>query len=378
MSPDVKQPNVTEGAGLYRHLDEMKPWNDRLQVLEVISVTDEAPEVKTFTFRSDAQTWFRYKPGQFVTLELPTADGPLMRTYTLSSSPSRPFSIAVTVKAQPTSIGTRWMFENLEPGSLLKAYGPAGNFTHYAHPASKYLFLSAGSGITPMMSMLRWFSDCAPGTDVVFVNCARRPEDIIFRDELELLASRMPALSLSFVIQERSQRASWSGHIGRIDAVRFPLLSPDFHDREVFCCGPEPFMEAMREFLKASGFDMARYHQESFGETPREDAPLAPVSDLPREEGAAGAGAEILSVRFALSEVDGECLPGQTVLQAARAAGVRIPAACESGLCGTCKVMKLSGEVEMNHNGGILDEEIAEGYILACCSRPSVKLEVEA
>jgi ferredoxin-NADP reductase len=378
MSPDVKQLAAAGDAGLYRHLDEMKPWNDRLQVLEVISVTDEVPEVKTFTFRSDAQTWFRYKPGQFVTLELPTADGPLMRTYTLSSSPSRPFSIAVTVKAQPASIGTRWMFENLAPGSLLKAYGPAGNFTAYAHPASKYLFLSAGSGITPMMSMLRWFSDCAPGTDVVFVNCARRPEDIIFRDELELLASRMPALSLSLVIQERSQRTSWSGHIGRIDAVRFPLLSPDFHDREVFCCGPEPFMQAMRMLLKASGFDMARYHQESFGETPREDAPLAPVSELPQEEGAAGAGAEIRPVRFALSDVDAECLPGQTVLQAARAAGVRIPAACESGLCGTCKVMKLSGEVEMNHNGGILDEEIAEGYILACCSRPLVKLEVEA
>src|SRR5690606_29809876 len=86
-------------VGLYRHLDEMLPWNDRLQVLEVIGIVDEAPEVKTFIFRSDNQTWFRYKPGQFVTLELPAADGVLMRTFTLSSSPSRPFSIAVTVKA---------------------------------------------------------------------------------------------------------------------------------------------------------------------------------------------------------------------------------------------------------------------------------------
>jgi len=366
--------NSTADAGLYRHLDDMRPWNDRLQVLEVISVADEAPEVKTFTFRSDAQTWFRYKPGQFVTLELPTADGPLMRTYTLSSSPSRPFSIAVTVKAQPSSIGTRWMFDNLRPGDLIKAYGPTGSFTPYAHPASKYLFISAGSGITPMMSMLRWFSDCAPRTDIAFINCARRPEEIIFRKELELLSSRMPALSLSFIVQERSLRESWSGHIGRIDAIRFPLLSPDFHDREVFCCGPEPFMRGMQEVLKAHGFDMARYHQESFGET-RPDAPSAPVSDLPQQE---GASAETLPVRFALSEIDGECFPGQTVLQAARAAGVRIPAACESGLCGTCKVLKRSGEVEMSHNGGILDEEIAEGYILACCSRPLVKIEVEA
>lgn len=121
--------NAVTGLNLYRHLDEMTPWNDRLQVLEVIGIVDEAPEVKTFVFRSDAQTWFRYKPGQFVTLELPTADGPLMRTYTLSSSPSRPFSISVTVKAQAGSVGTRWMFDNLVQGSRIRARGPAGDFS---------------------------------------------------------------------------------------------------------------------------------------------------------------------------------------------------------------------------------------------------------
>ena len=115
--------NAMSELGLYRHLDEMTPWNDRLQVLEVIGVSDEAPDVKTFAFRSDNQTWFRYKPGQFITLELPTADGPLMRTYTLSSSPSRPFSIAVTVKAQGGSVGTRWMFDNLSRGRSSKPTG---------------------------------------------------------------------------------------------------------------------------------------------------------------------------------------------------------------------------------------------------------------
>jgi ferredoxin len=75
---------------------------------------------------------------------------------------------------------------------------------------------------------------------------------------------------------------------------------------------------------------------------------------------------------------DVACKPGQTILQAARGAGIRIGAACESGLCGTCKVMKLSGDVEMNHNGGILDDEIDEGYILACCSRPKTDVQIEA
>jgi len=364
--------NAMTDLHLYRQLDEMVPWNDRLQMLEVIGVVDEAPQVKTFTFRSDNQTWFRYKPGQFVTLELPTTDGPLMRTYTLSSSPSRPFSIAVTVKAQADSLGTRWMFDSLKPGVRIKAFGPTGDFSHHNHPAPKYLFVSAGSGITPMMSMLRWLNDCAPWTDVSFVNCARRPEEIIFRKELELLGTQMPGLSLGFLIEERSSsRESWFGHMGRIDAVRLPLLSPDFHEREIFCCGPDPFMRAVRGMLEAAGFDMAFYHQESFGAPPVEVIP-APTAD------GAGVVETQLPIRFAGSNVDGKCLAGQTVLQAARASGVRISAACEFGLCGTCRIRKISGEVEMSHNGGILDDEIAEGFILACCSKPLTALEIEA
>jgi len=364
--------NAVTVQQLYRHLDEMTPWNDRFQVLEVIGITDEAFGIKTFTFSSDAQTWFRYMPGQFVTLELPTPDGPLMRTYTLSSSPSRPFSISVTVKAQPGSIGTRWMFDNLERGSRVKARGPAGDFSHHSHAAAKYLFISAGSGITPMMSMLRWLNDCAPWTDVAFVNCAKRPEEIIFRKELELLGANMPGLSLGFMIEERSSRESWLGHMGRIDAVRLPLLSPDFHEREVFCCGPDPFMRAVQGMLDAAGFDMGHYHQESFGASAGKGLPAAlEIAGLSSAKAA-------VPVRFAESGVDGQCLAGQTVLQAARASGVRIPVACEFGRCGTCRVKKLSGEVEMNHNGGILEEEIVEGFILACCSKPLSAIEIEA
>ncbi|MER8825057.1 hybrid-cluster NAD(P)-dependent oxidoreductase [Mesorhizobium sp. M0938] len=367
--------------GLYRHLDDMAPWNDRLQVLEVIGVSDEAPDVKTFTFRSDNQTWFRYRPGQFVTLELPTTDGPLMRTYTLSSSPSRPFSIAVTVKAQAGSIGTRWMFDNLKPGVHVKAYGPTGDFSLHSHPAAKYLFISAGSGVTPMMSMLRWLNDCAPWTDVGFVNCARKPEEIIFRKELELLGSRMPGLTLGFMIEERSSREGWFGHMGRIDAIRLPLLAPDFREREIFCCGPDPFMRAVRQMLEAAGFDMANYHQESFAAPAVEEIPApfgSPAKGGPAEGGIEAPAEAATPIRFSLSDVDADCVAGQTVLQTARASGVRIPAACEFGLCGTCKVKKVSGTVEMSHNGGILDHEIDDGFILACCSKPLSALEIEA
>ncbi len=355
----------------YKHIDEMKPWSDRLHLLECISVTPETPDVMTFLFRSEDQNWFRYVPGQFVTLELPVGGEMLYRTYTLSSSPSRPYSLAVTVKAQATSIGTRWMFDNLKPGMKIRALGPLGDFSYVRHPGDKYLFISAGSGVTPMMSMVRDMSDRAPQSDIAFINCSRSPSDIVFRHELEYLARFMPKLSLGFIVENCGRTDLWSGLRGMVDKAKIALLSPDFMDRTVFCCGPEPFMAAIRSMLEASGFDMARYHQESF-------APAAPPVSVGESLLADADGEALSMVGFALSGKEVACQPGQTILMTARAAGVRIGAACESGICGTCRVLKLSGEVEMNHNGGILDDEIDEGYILACCSRPLTDVKVEA
>jgi ferredoxin-NADP reductase len=359
----------------HRYLDEMTPWNDRLHALEVVGVVDEAPQVKTFTFRASDACWFRYKPGQFVTLELPVGEGePLFRTYTLSSTPSRPYSVSVTVKAQEGSIGTQWMFDHLRPGMTIKAYGPTGHFTHIGHEADRYLFLSAGSGITPMMSMLRWMADLAPQSDVAFVTCARSPRDIIFRHELEWLDRQMPNLALSVMVKGNSLGESWFGHRGQISHPLLAMLVPDLMEREIFCCGPEPFMALVQDFLRDAGFDMAHYHQESFGEVPAE-TPAEQVAIVTEGGELSDAGVPVV---FADWGVTGTCQPGQTVLEAARAVGVRIPAACESGICGTCKTKKISGEVVMNHNGGILDEEVEEGYILACCSRPLGPLELEA
>ncbi|HMF68436.1 MAG TPA: FAD-binding oxidoreductase, partial [Phyllobacterium sp.] len=241
----------------YPHLDQMQPWNDRLHLLECLSIVEEAPNVKTFTFKSDNQNWFRYEPGQFMTFELPVQPEPVLRTFTLSSSPSRPFTIAVTAKAQDGSTGARWMLDHLTPGTRLKAFGPLGDFSMRKHPGEKYLFISAGSGITPMMSMTRWMHDCAPQSDINFVTCARRPSDIIFRRELEYLTSCMPNLKLAFVIKEHEMGQVWTGIRGRFEEARLPLLSPDFKDRTIFCCGPESFMRDVRAMLEASGFNMA-------------------------------------------------------------------------------------------------------------------------
>ncbi|MCD2175619.1 hybrid-cluster NAD(P)-dependent oxidoreductase [Rhizobium sp. C4] len=385
------------------HLDELKPWNSARQMLVCLSVADEAPDVKTFTFAVEGGGWFRYAPGQFITVELRAKGGDLHRTYTISSTPSRPYAISITVKAQPGSIGTRWMFDNIKPGSRMRAYGPSGHFTLTRPLQQKYLFVSAGSGVTPMMSMLRWLADCAPMTDVTFLNASRRPEDIIFRAELELLATRMPNLRLGFIPEMSSPAQPWAGLTGRIDRTKLQLLAPDFLARETFCCGPDPFMKALSGLLRSEGFDMGHYHQESFGLAPNlANTPAQPASKTPPQPSPQGGG-RVTAVPPSVSPLVGEmagrpegvfsgtitidflstgefvtCESGDTVLKAARSAHVRIPAACESGLCGTCKVKKRSGDVEMHHNGGITTREIDEGYILACCSRPLTALEIEA
>lgn len=345
-------------------------WQDS-ELLECVSVIPEVPNTMTFSFRAPSGALFDYLTGQFLTLEIPVPGGPLHRTYTISSSPSRPRSLSVTVKAQENSIGTRWMLDNLVPGMKIKAIGPAGHFSMVHHPSDKYLFISAGSGITPMMSMTTWMFDLGSEPDIVFINCARRPSEIIFRERLEHMASRSQGINLKFVVDGPDLYRPWTGYQGQFNQLMLGLMAPDYLEREVYCCGPEPFMQAVREALQGLGFDMDRYHQESFHAPTQAVEELPAVDDVVPDE---DAGAEI---RFALSGVTAKCMETDTVLATARASGLNIPSGCTFGVCGTCKVKKRKGEVHMVHNGGISEDEIADGYILACCSHPIGKVDVD-
>ncbi|SPJ23686.1 hybrid-cluster NAD(P)-dependent oxidoreductase [Palleronia abyssalis] len=344
-------------------------WTDD-EPLECVSRLPEAPNVVTFTFQAPSGALFAYKPGQFVTLELPVPGGPLHRTYTISSAPSRPTSLTITVKAQNASLGTRWMLDNLTAGMRLKATGPSGSFSYLDHSASKYLFISAGSGITPMMSMTTHMYDAGRDPDIVFVNCARRPSEIIFSERLEHMASRITGIELAWVVEERDPYRPWTGYKGTFNQLILGLVAPDYLEREVFCCGPEPFMQAVREALYGLGFDMDRYHQESF-HAALPDTNLVPEDVTLDEEAKA-------EVECAVSGVSFQCAQTETILNAARNAGVMIAAGCTFGVCGTCTVRKTEGEVHMVHNGGITDEDVAEGYILACCSNPIGKVTIDA
>lgn len=347
-----------------------EPWDDS-EVLECMHVIPETGDTWTFSFRAPSGRWFDYEPGQFITLDLPVPGGNIQRTFTLSSSPSRPLSISVTAKAGPDSIATKWMSQNLKPGMQVKAYGAAGIFSLKRHPGKKFLFISAGSGITPMMSMTTWIWDGGQDTDIVFVHAARRPSDIIFRERLKHMASRSSGLQLHFTVEQNDEFGSWQGYRGRLNQIMLGLMAPDYLEREVFCCGPEPFMQAVRDMLISLGYDMDHYHQESFG-APVETEAEKPVLDdvVPDED----TKAELV---FSKSGVTTRCTETDTVLAVAKSSGLNIPSGCTFGLCGTCKIRKTEGEVHMVHNGGISDEDIEEGYILACCSNPIGRVVVE-
>jgi ferredoxin-NADP reductase len=252
----------------------------------------------------------------------------------------------------------------------LKARGPAGIFTIPTRGDAKYLFISAGTGITPSLSMTNYLYDRGLGTDVVLISCARRPAEIICRRRLEMMASRVPSIKLHFIVEEEDLYDAWTGYRGRLNQLMLGLIASDYLERKVYCCGPEPFMQAVRDMLIALGYDMERYHQESFALAVETAADAPALDDFVPDE---GRSAEIV---FADAGVTAVCNEGDTVLIAAKAAGLNIPNGCNFGVCGTCKIRKTAGEVHMVHNGGISEEDIAEGYILACCSRPIGRIEV--
>jgi glycine betaine catabolism B len=337
---------------------------ERDERLICCGVRNETHDVKSFLFRTSKPALFRFKPGQFLTLELNINGETINRCYTISSPPTRPDTVSITVKRHPGGIVSNWLHDNLKPGSNVNVLAPAGDFSAALSPAEKYLFLSGGSGITPLMSMARTFHDLGDDRDIVFVHSARSPRDIIFRPELASIEAGAKHFKTMFVCETVPDGEAWSGARGYLNLATLRDAARDYQHREIFCCGPAPYMAAVREILTSHNFDLTRYHEESFTFGVSE-VPSA-ASDIAKKT-VAGA---TFKIEFTKSGRTIECGPDQFILEAAKAAGMRLPFSCTKGLCGTCKSKKLSGEVIMTHQGGIRQREIDQGMILPCCSKP--------
>ena len=345
-------------------------------------VQDITHDVKTFLFESAQPALFQHEPGQFVTLQLQIDGRCVSRCYTISTPPTRPHLLGITVKRQPGGLVSNWLHDTMAPGKRVSADGPFGVFTIARHRSAKYLFLSGGSGITPVMSMTRTLYDLGSDADVVFVHSTRTPADIIFRRELETIASTVPTVRVVPVCERDAPREPWSGLRGFLSVEMLHLLAPDLEDRVVFCCGPAPYMAAVRRILGEAGFDMQNYHEESFS---FEDLTMKEFSARGTADGAtdeaepgATSATRTYSVEFVRSGRTFTCAEDENVLDAAYEAGLAPPSSCGQGMCGTCKTTMLSGTVDMQHNGGIRPREIAQNKVLICCSKPMSDLTIDA
>jgi ferredoxin-NADP reductase len=389
-----------------------------------VQIIDETHDVKTFRLAPPPSVRFHYLPGQFVTLDLPAEGERLVRSYTVASSPSRAPILEVTVKRVAGGRASNWMHDHLKVGDELTVTGPAGKFSYeLAPPAEKMLFISGGSGVTPVMSMSRHLHDRADPRDVVFLHSARAERDLVFHDELAWMATRNPRFRPIFTLTDPSgTRPGWTGLRGRLTSELIEAAVPDFRERTVFLCGPNPFMDAVRAALATSGFPMESFHAESFGGAHArtraaadvEKTPAPALTDAPPHE--RHASSRLLGVlpspqhaRVNLTVLsptsptvtDGTVAPvapatktnaivfsssgqeavgcaSETILEAAEALGLSVPSACRAGVCGTCRMRKISGDVTMDCDAGLDPADRSAGFILACTAHPVGRVSVEA
>jgi ferredoxin-NADP reductase len=326
-------------------------------LLDCIAVRDETPTIKTFVLRP-RETRFSHLPGQAVTLALDVAGETLYRTFSIASAPGGE-TIELTIKRHPQGRATGWLHQALRPGMTISASGPVGHFV--LGGAGPVAFVSAGSGASPLMAMLRHLAVTAPGTDVAWFHAARDEGELVFAHELTALQRQLPKLSVSIVLSRPGP--GWFGYRGRLGRRLLSVAIPDFAGRHVYCCGPDGFMQTARLIHAAEGGARDDFHIEHFA------APPTPPDIR-------GAETDASSVVATLGERSFPVAPTETILEAATRRQIVIPCGCASGICGTCRVKIVSGEVTMQHNGGLSPEDEAAGYILACSSRPRTDVTI--
>lgn len=328
----------------------------RSMLLTVAEVVEETADARSIVF--DAPQEFDYRPGQFLTLRIPSErTGSVARCYSLASSPHRGEAPKVTVKRTSDGYGSNWVCDNVATGDVIEVLPPSGRFTP-PDLDDDFLLFAAGSGITPVMSILK--SALSVGVGAVTLFYANRDErSVIFADELCSLAAEYP---------RRLTVVHWLESLQGIPAVdQLATVAQPYRTYNAFMCGPGPFMDGVHKALASSGFPRNRVHSEVFvslAGDPFSDA----VAEEPSETDTAAAAAVTV-------ELDGESYElawprKQTLVEIMLARGIAVPYSCREGECGSCACTIRDGEVAME-NSEILDEDdIADGMILGCQARP--------
>lgn len=336
--------------------------------LECVAVRQETADAKSYVFKRLDGERLPFLPGQFLNFEFDLDGVCEPRCYSISSSSAHDTRFSITVKRVPGGRVSNWLFERCSPGMRVNATGPVGVFTSEPTTPRKLLFLSAGSGATPIASMMRSFADHGHDADVALLHFDRSPEDMIFRDEMRTWARLVPKSRIIAIAADPTPGSGWVGPTGMISLELLKALVPDFAARSVYACGPQGFMRAARSHCLVGGVREADFHEESFDIGSVVEAAQDPLETVSAVE---------FDVQFSKTGKSTKCAAGMTLLKAAQAVKVRIQTSCGKGVCGTCRVKLVSGTVEMNHGGGIRQREIDQGFVLACCSKPTSDIVVD-
>lgn len=331
------------------------PWPaGESKALRCITVIHETHDVKTFILATDDNTQVDYLAGQHLPISLEIEGKNVKRNYTLSSAPTRPNMLAITVKRVVDGVVSNCLHDHLKVGDYLSAQRPAGNFHLGQLNTNKLVLLTAGSGITPALSILRTLVDQQNKTEVVFFHSAHTESDLIARQEIDLLSKQHGNCQIIYTLTQHAL-PNWSGLQGRVSKDMLASISNLPHS-SVFVCGPQAFMVSVKEQLLALGLPESQYMQESFGARKLSTAAQTKNTHI--------------NILFDSWNVNVAGNGKQSILEQAEEAGLILPYSCRAGYCGSCKVKLESGTVRVDEDCGLMPDEIKQGYILACSCTP--------
>jgi ferredoxin-NADP reductase len=333
------------------YLELINPlWSTRELRGRIERVERETPDAVTVLIKPGWE-WPGHRPGQYLRLGIEVDGIHHWRAYSLTSDPARADGcIAITPKLVESGKVSPFLFSRVKPGAIVRLGGVEGTFVLPDPLPQQLLFISAGSGITPIMSMLRDLDRRGGLDDVVHLHCSRTSDGVIFAHELAELAARNPGYRLQLRITAEQ---------GRVAPAGLEELCSDWREREAFLCGPVGLLDAMGERWRSDG-DPTRLHVEHFQPDER-------VGEGERGEGGA--------IRLCRSGVDAFSDGEQPILQAGESAGVEMPFGCRMGICHSCVGRLRSGQVRDLRTGRVHGQP---GELLrTCINAPEGPVEIE-
>ena len=352
----------------------------RLTVAEVVDETNEARSIR-FAVPEELRETFLFRPGQHLTLKAEIGGEEVRRNYSLCVAP-QDNQVMVTVKRIAGGLFSNWANESLKPGDAIEVMPPHGSFTwdFKEGAANHYVGFAGGSGITPVLSLLKTALLTEPESRFTLLYGNRDSNSIIFLEALAQLKNRfMDRLEVHhFLAEEAEEFDLFNGMLDRAkcDEILETLVEPA-DVAAFFICGPGPMMDSAEEALLARGIAKELIHLERFTADRPMEALQAQLAELSRE----AAGLSMLVTLDGRKRRVGFDAKAGNILDSARNAGLPAPFACKAGVCATCRAKVVSGEVEMAARYGLTDEEVASGYVLTCQSVPKgegVELDYDA